>query len=56
MGDAEAFEALATAMSRSLWRSAWLLTGDREAAEELVQTALTQLLAALGGGLACRSP
>ncbi|MFC5728863.1 MULTISPECIES: hypothetical protein [Nocardioides] len=35
-----AFEEYVVARSRALWRSAWLLTGDRHRAEDLVQTAL----------------
>lgn len=34
------FEEYVAARSRALWRSAWLLTGDRHKAEDLVQTAL----------------
>lgn len=34
------FEAYVAARSPALWRSAWLLTGDRHRAEDLVQTAL----------------
>jgi DNA-directed RNA polymerase specialized sigma24 family protein len=35
-----AFEEYVAARSAALWRSAWLLTGDRHRAEDLVQTAL----------------
>ncbi|GAA4804492.1 SigE family RNA polymerase sigma factor [Nocardioides caeni] len=34
------FEEYVAARSAALWRSAWLLTGDRHKAEDLVQTAL----------------
>ncbi|MEV5001236.1 SigE family RNA polymerase sigma factor [Nocardioides sp. LML1-1-1.1] len=34
------FEEYVAARSPALWRSAWLLTGDRHRAEDLVQTAL----------------
>lgn len=34
------FEGYVAARSPALWRSAWLLTGDRHRAEDLVQTAL----------------
>lgn len=34
------FEEYVAARGRALWRSAWLLTGDRHRAEDLVQTAL----------------
>lgn len=37
---APAFEEYVAARSPALWRSAWLLTGDRHRAEDLVQTAL----------------
>ncbi|WP_182379968.1 SigE family RNA polymerase sigma factor [Nocardioides sp. WS12] len=39
-GAAPTFEEYVAARSRALWRSAWLLTGDRHKAEDLVQTAL----------------
>lgn len=39
-GDAPTFEEFVAARSQALWRSAWLLTGDRHKAEDLVQTAL----------------
>ncbi|MBM7516102.1 SigE family RNA polymerase sigma factor [Nocardioides nitrophenolicus] len=35
-----AFEEYVAARGPALWRSAWLLTGDRHRAEDLVQTAL----------------
>jgi RNA polymerase sigma-70 factor (sigma-E family) len=34
------FDDFVTARGSALWRSAWLLTGDRQRAEDLVQTAL----------------
>ena len=34
------FEAFVSVRGDALWRSAWLLTGDRQVAEDLVQTAL----------------
>lgn len=37
---APTFEEYVAARSQALWRSAWLLTGDRHKAEDLVQTAL----------------
>lgn len=48
MGDAvvvevsSTFEEYVTARGRALWRSAWLLTGDAQRAEDLVQTALVK--------------
>lgn len=36
------FEAFVSTRGDDLWRSAWLLTGDRHKAEDLVQTALTK--------------
>ena len=38
----ERFDAFVTARGGALWRSAWLLTGDRFLAEDLVQTALAK--------------
>ena len=39
--DTEAdFDGFVAARGSALWRSAWLLTGDRHRAEDLVQTAL----------------
>lgn len=38
--DMPSFEEYVAARSPALWRSAWLLTGDRQRAEDLVQTAL----------------
>ncbi|KAA1427268.1 SigE family RNA polymerase sigma factor [Nocardioides antri] len=40
-GDAS-FEAFVAARGDALWRSAWLLTGDHQLAEDLVQTALAK--------------
>ena len=39
---APSFEEYVAARGRALWRSAWLLTGDRQRAEDLVQTALVK--------------
>ena len=36
------FSEYVAARGRSLWRAAWLLTGDTHLAEDLVQTALTK--------------
>lgn len=36
----EAFDDFVAARGRALWRTAWMLTGDRHRAEDLVQTAL----------------
>jgi RNA polymerase sigma-70 factor (sigma-E family) len=36
------FEAFVSARGDALWRSAWLLTGDNQVAEDLVQTALSK--------------
>ena len=36
------FDEFVTTRGRSLWRVAFLLTGDRHKAEDLVQTALTK--------------
>jgi RNA polymerase sigma-70 factor (sigma-E family) len=38
----ERFDAFVVARGDALWRSAWLLTGDRHLAEDLVQTALAK--------------
>ncbi|MBA3265675.1 MAG: SigE family RNA polymerase sigma factor [Nocardioidaceae bacterium] len=38
----ESFDAFVAARGSSLWRSAWLLTGDSGLAEDLVQTALAK--------------
>lgn len=37
---AEDFDGFVAARGSALWRTAWLLTGDRQRAEDLVQTAL----------------
>lgn len=39
---AESFEAYVVARGDALWRTAWLLTGDRHLAEDLVQSALVK--------------
>jgi RNA polymerase sigma-70 factor (sigma-E family) len=39
---AERFDAFVAARGSALWRSAWLLTGDRHLAEDLVQSALAK--------------
>lgn len=39
---APTFEDYVAARGRALWRSAWLLTGDGHAADDLLQTALTK--------------
>ncbi|WP_436700086.1 SigE family RNA polymerase sigma factor [Nocardioides sp. BYT-33-1] len=39
-GRTPSFDEYVAARGRALWRSAWLLTGDRHRAEDLVQTAL----------------
>ena len=38
----ETFEGFVAARGDALWRSAWLLTGDHQLAEDLVQTALAK--------------
>jgi len=38
----DGFDAFVAARGDALWRSAWLLTGDRQLAEDLVQTALAK--------------
>jgi RNA polymerase sigma-70 factor (sigma-E family) len=40
--DEESFDTFVAARGSALWRSAWLLTGDRHLAEDLVQTALAK--------------
>lgn len=40
LGEHDDFDAFVAARGGALWRSAWLLTGDRQKAEDLVQTAL----------------
>lgn len=37
------FEAFVASRSQSLWRCAWLLTGDAQRAEDLLQTALVKV-------------
>jgi RNA polymerase sigma-70 factor (sigma-E family) len=37
------FDEFVAARSRALWRSAWLLTGDEQKAEDLLQTALVKV-------------
>lgn len=41
--DVPDFEAFVAARSGALWRSAWLLTGDAQRAEDLLQTALVKV-------------
>lgn len=38
----DGFDGFVSARGSALWRSAWLLTGDRQLAEDLVQTALAK--------------
>lgn len=40
--EATGFEQFVTHRGRDLWRAAWLLTGDAQHAEDLVQTALSK--------------
>ena len=40
--DGASFETFVAARGDALWRSAWLLTGDHQLAEDLVQTALAK--------------
>ena len=40
--DASTFDAYVLSRGRSLWRAAYLLTGDPHSAEDLVQTALSR--------------
>lgn len=40
--EATSFELFITRRGRDLWRAAWLLTGDSQHAEDLVQTALSK--------------
>jgi RNA polymerase sigma-70 factor (sigma-E family) len=42
VADVGAFDAFVAARGPSLWRTAWLLTGDHHRAEDLVQTALAK--------------
>lgn len=44
----ESFEEFVAARGATLWRSAWLLTGDGDLAEDLVQTALAKSWPAYG--------
>lgn len=44
----EEFEALASASAASLYRSAWLLCGDRHFAEDLVQETLAKVYVRMG--------
>ncbi len=41
--DLPSFDDFVATRSRSLWRSAWLLTGDAQKAEDLLQTALVKV-------------
>jgi DNA-directed RNA polymerase specialized sigma24 family protein len=41
-GTDDGFGAFVAARGDALWRSAWLLTGDHQLAEDLVQTALAK--------------
>lgn len=41
--DGPSFDVFVATRSRSLWRSAWLLTGDAQKAEDLLQTALLKV-------------
>ena len=47
--DPEAFEEFAHARTPHLFRSAWLLAGDRHLAEDLVQETLAKMFRAWGG-------
>jgi len=38
----ESFTSFVQARGAALWRAAWLLTGDRALAEDLLQSALTK--------------
>ncbi len=46
------FEEFVAARSGALWRSAWLLTGDAQKAEDLLQTALVKAWRNWGASLA----
>jgi RNA polymerase sigma-70 factor (ECF subfamily) len=46
-GDAEAFQGIVEAYSRPLWRAAWRVLGDGEAAEDAVQEAFLRAWRAL---------
>src|SRR6478609_11697455 len=41
--EAPTFDVFVATRSRALWRSAWLLTGDDQKAEDLLQTALVKV-------------
>jgi RNA polymerase sigma-70 factor (sigma-E family) len=41
--EAPSFDDFVATRSRALWRSAWLLTGDAQKAEDLLQTALVKV-------------
>src|SRR6478735_5054378 len=43
VGEPPSFEDFVAARSAALWRSAWLLTGDAQRAEDLLQTALVKV-------------
>lgn len=47
-GSDPGFDAFVAARGDALWRSAWLLTGDHQLAEDLVQTALAKCWRAYG--------
>jgi DNA-directed RNA polymerase specialized sigma24 family protein len=51
MADLEGFDGFVAARSRALLQAAWLLTGDWQLAEDLLQTALAResVLASLVG-------
>jgi len=53
-GPADTFAEFVEARQRALQRTAWLLTGDQALAEDLVQTALARLVAAMGSDQAAR--
>ena len=42
MAPGDGFDGFVAARGDALWRSAWLLTGDHQLAEDLVQTALAK--------------
>src|SRR3954449_8841744 len=43
LGLVPSFDEFVAARSGALWRSAWLLTGDEQKAEDLLQTALVKV-------------
>lgn len=47
-GDPTAFEALFSRHSRRVLQTAYLITGDRAAAEDILQEAFTQTIRAIG--------